>query len=341
VKANRQQLERALKSPADTRFFLFHGPDEAGSRGLVRAVAAAIGAEAERIELSGGDLRADPARLSDEAASISLFGGARYIVVEPAGDEVLAAVEALIELPTAGNPVVLIAGALKPASKLLKLALAEASAIAFASYVPEGRDADRLVMDLARAEGLVVRPDLARRIGDACAGNRALIEQELRKLALFADASPEGPKPLEEEAWELVGAASEEGDLSRLVDSVGSGNAELLDAELLRLRSEGIEGIPLIRAVLRRMYLLTRLRAEVEAGNGVGAVMASPAARSIFWKEKDAVAVQLGRWRSGLLVKSVGRLLEAERQVKAPGGLGPIAVDEELFAICRQAARLR
>jgi len=341
VKANRPQLDRALKSPAETRFFLFHGPDEAGSRALVKALAAAIGAEAERIDLSGADLRGDPARLSDEAASISLFGGARYVVVEPAGDEILLALEALVEAPTAGNPVALVAGALRPTSKLLKLALAAPNAIAFASYVPEGRDADRLVADLARAEGLIVRPDLARRIAESCAGNRALIEQELKKLALYADASPDAPRPVDRDAFDAIGAAAEEGDLSRMVDSVGSGDAALLQAELMRLRSEGVEGIPLIRALLRRMSLLTRLRAEVEAGNSVAAVMASPAAKSIFWKEKDTIAAQLGRWRSDLLAKSLSRLLEAERQVKAPGGLGPIAVDEELFAICRQAARLR
>jgi DNA polymerase-3 subunit delta len=88
------------------------------------------------------------------------------------------------------------------------------------------------------------------------------------------------------------------------------------------------------------MTLLARLRAEVDRGNSVDAVMASQG-KSLFWKEKPVIAQQLSRWRSELLAKSVGRLLEAERQVKAPGGLGPAAVDEELFAICRQAARLR
>src|SRR3546814_3063470 len=90
-----------------------------------------MGAEAERIELGGAELKADPARLADEAASISLFGGARYIVVEASGDEVLAAVEALIEAPTAGNPVAIVAGALRPSTTLLKLAIAEKSALAF------------------------------------------------------------------------------------------------------------------------------------------------------------------------------------------------------------------
>jgi DNA polymerase-3 subunit delta len=63
--------------------------------------------------------------------------------------------------------------------------------------------------------------------------------------------------------------------------------------------------------------------------------------KSLFWKDKDAVAAQLRRWPAALLTKSISRLLEAERQVMAPGALGPTAAHEELFAICRQAARLR
>jgi DNA polymerase-3 subunit delta len=340
VKANRAQAERALRAPADTLFFLLHGPDEAGSRALAGLVGTALGTDAERIELSGAELKNDPARLADEAASISLFGGARYILVEPAGDEVVAALEALIEAPAAGNPVVLVAGGLRPTSRLLKLALAEDRAVAFASYLPEGRELDRMVLDMARELGLIVRPDVASRIAEACGGNRAILALELDKFALYLDAAPERPKPVEHETVEAVGVASEEGDLSRLVDGVGGGDARLVQAELLRLASEGVTGIPLIRAMLRRMILLARLRAEVDRGNSVDAVMASQG-KSLFWKEKPVIAQQLSRWRSELLAKSVGRLLEAERQVKASGGLGPTAVDEELFAICRQAARLR
>jgi DNA polymerase-3 subunit delta len=88
------------------------------------------------------------------------------------------------------------------------------------------------------------------------------------------------------------------------------------------------------------MALLTRLRAEVERGSSVSAVMASQG-KSLFWKEKDNVERQVGRWRADLLAKAMSRLLDAERQVKASGGVGPLAADAELFAICRQAARLR
>ena len=340
MKANRGQIERALDRPGDTRFFLLHGPDEAGSRALAKRLGAALGEGAERIDLGGAELRADPARLADEAAAISMFGDRRWILVEQAGDEIIAAVEALAAAPAAGNPVVILAGALKPASKLLKLALAEASALAFASYVPDAGQADRLVIELARGHGLVPGPGVAARIAEACGGNRALIEQELGKYALHADASPGAPRPLDHEAVDAVGAGADEGDLSRLVQHVADGDAAALEAEIARLRAQGQEGITLVRAVLRRMLLLARLRAEVEQGASVAGVMAS-SGKSLFFKEKESIERQLRRWKAGLVAKAVSRLIEAERQVMVPGGPGIVAADAELFAICRQAARLR
>ncbi len=334
------QLNRALADPGQTRLFLFYGPDEAGSRALMARVAETVGADSERVELTPSELKSDPARLSDEAAAISMFGGSRYVLVEQAGDELLAAVSALLEAPVAGNPVVVLAGELKKSSRLLKLVADSKVAVAFASYVPDGGKADQLVLGQAGAHGLIVQRDVAARIAEACGGHRAVIGQELTKYALFLGASPEAVKPLEHETVDAIGAGADVGDLSRLVDSVAEGDAGVLEAELVRLRSEGIVGISLIRAMLRRMLLLARLRSEVEQGNSPAAVMAS-SGKSLFWKEKDAVARQLGRWRSTLVAKAVARLVEAERQVKASGGIGDNAADAELFAICRQAARLR
>ena len=340
MKANRPQIEKALRAPGDTRFFLFHGPDDSGSRALIKALAAAMGPEAERIDLAAAELKNDPARLADEAASISMFGGARWILVDPAGEEVVPALEALLEAPAAGNPVALVAGGLKPTSKLLKLALAAPGALAFASYAPDGREAGQLVLAMARDEGLILRPDVANRIAAGCAGNRALIAQELAKFALYAGASPDAPKPIDHDVIDALGAAADEGDLSRLVDSAAGGHAAALEAELVRLHAEGLEGISLIRAMLRRMALLARLRAEVEAGAEPGAVMAS-AGKSIFFKEKDGIERQLRRWPAALIAKAMTRLSDAERQVKTAGAVGPVAADAELFAICRVAARLR
>ena len=340
MKAQRAQIERALAAPQpDHRLFLLHGPDESGSRDLAARLAKALGPDAERIDLAGPALKADPARLSDEAAAISLFGGARHIRIDPAGDEIMEAVQALLEAPSTGNPVVAIAGALRKESKLLKLALASPMILAFASYAPEGGDADRLAMTMGREMGLRMPPDVARRLADATSGDRALLARELEKLALFVDAAPDRPAELDGEMLDALGAATDEGDLSRLVDAVLAGRGDAADAELGRLSGEAIEGVPVIRALLRRLLLLAQMRAEAEATSPDAAMASS--GKSLFWKDKAQVSQQLARWSPETLDTAIRRLAAAERQIKASGSIGNVALEEELLAITRAAARMR
>lgn len=338
MKATRPQLDKALRNPAATRLFLLHGPDEAGSQALARGVGAVLGAEAERISLTGSELKADPARLADEAASLSMFGSARWILVSPAGDETLDAVSALLDAPAAGNPVVLVAGALKPSSKLLRLVTSAPNGLAFASYPPDPRDFVRTIGELARARGLTIRPEEARRIGEAAGGNRAVVEQELDKLALYLDAAPGRTAEVDHDVIAAIGAALDEGDTSLLVEHVFGGNERGAATELVRLRSEGSEGITLIRAALRRALLLSRLRAAVEQGERPGAVIESQG-KSLFWKEKAGVERQIAAWDAPALARCLSRLVAAETEVKRSAGIGPLAADAELLAIARAAAR--
>jgi DNA polymerase III subunit delta len=337
VKADRNQVQRALKGPAATRLFLFHGADEAGSRALARRIGEGLGPGAERVVLTGSELRSDPARLADEAASLSMFGSGRYIIVEPVGDESVEAVTALLDAEAAGNPVALVAGTLKATSKLLKLCLSHQRALAFQSYLPEPRDWDRLVTEMARPLGLTARPDVARRIAEAASGNRAVIEQELAKYALYLRADPGRPAQIEFEHVEAIGAAREEGDTYKLIDQLFDGDAGGAAGEIARLRSEGSEGITLIRAALRRALLLAKLRGRVEQGESASGVVASQG-KALFFKDRDGVARQLAQWPAERLERCLSRLLRAEDDVKN-AGIGTIAADAELLAIARQARR--
>ena len=150
---------------------------------------------------------------------MSLFGGARVIWVEPAGEDIADGVEALLEAPAAESPVVAIAGALRKTSALLKLAEASPLALAFASYVPEGQDAERMVIDVGRALRAARSRRRSRRGSPTrCGNDQAIVAQELQKLALYIDASPHAPKELDHDAVDAVGADSAEGDFLRLAD---------------------------------------------------------------------------------------------------------------------------
>jgi len=341
VKPAAAKLVRALDSadPA-IRLYLLYGSDEAGARAYAARLGPALGADVERIDLSGDVLKSDPARLADEAAAISLFGGRRWIRVDPAGDESVAAVTALLEAPAAGNPVAIIAPNLRKDAKLVKLADASDAALVLACYPPEGRELDQLARELARERGLDLWPDVAGRLAKACAGDRAILESELEKLALYLDAAPDRPQQVPAEALDALGAGIDEGDLSRLSGLVFGGDPGGADAEMARLGSEGIEGVPVLRALGRRALLLAQLRAQVAEGDSVDRVMET-GGKAVFFKEREAVRRALSRWNPDTLGTAVGRIAEAERQLKAPGYVGPSAVEEEVLAITRAAARRR
>ncbi|NNM77299.1 DNA polymerase III subunit delta [Sphingomonas sp. ID1715] len=336
MKADKGTIERALAKP-QARCFLLYGPDEAGSRALADRLATTMGSEAERIDLDGSTLAKDPALLADEAASSSLFGGARYIRVRANGDEITDAVEALLEAPQAGNPVAIIAGALKPASKLLKLALASPDALAFASYLPEARDAVPLVIGMAQPLGLKVAPDIARRIFDACAGDRAVIGRELEKLALFLDAAEAAPKPLDAAALEAVGAGEGESSTAALIDAVLTGAIRQATEELVQLSSAGEDGVALLRATLRRLLQLAALRSEADRTSLAAAM--DGAGKSLFWKDKPVVESELRRWTSAELATLVDRMTSAQAQLLASGNAGSVLFSQELLTVARQAQR--
>src|SRR3546814_19262639 len=106
MKAGRAEIARAVDRPDPAlRLLLLHGPDEAGSRALGARFEAALGDGYERIDLAPGDLKADPARLTDEAAATSMFGAAMLIRISGIADDSADDVAALPDAPAAGNPV--------------------------------------------------------------------------------------------------------------------------------------------------------------------------------------------------------------------------------------------
>ena len=62
--------------------------------------------------------------------------------------------------------------------------------------------------------------------------DQAIVAQELQKLALYVDASPQSPKELDHEALDAVGADLHEGDVARLADLALSGELSRLADEL-------------------------------------------------------------------------------------------------------------
>jgi len=338
VKASKASIGRAVDHAAEgIRFYLFHGPDEAQSRGLAARLLESLGAT--KFVVASGAVRADPASLVDEAGAMSLFGGRRLVWIEPATKDIEEGVAALLSSPAIESPVAAIAGALPRSSGLLKLAEASPLAIAFASYLPEGQDAERMVIDLGRRFGLKVSTPVAARLAESAGNDQAIVAQELQKLALYIDASPQMPKELDHAAVDDVAAGSAEGDFQRLADLALSGELGELTDELARLPAGGSEAIPVVRSLQRRLIMLAPLRARVERGERVDAIMTSQG-RSLFWKDKAKVQRMLSKWSAEDLATVAERAGKLERSLMFTPAPDREALGEELLAIARKARSL-
>jgi len=340
VKVKPDQIARALDAPdGKTRLYLLFGPDESGSRALAARLERAMGAGAERIDLDGATLKEDPARLSDEAAALSMFGDKRFVRVT-GGDECTDAVDALLGNEASGDPVVMIAGALKPTSALLKRTLDDPAVLACQSFKPEGSNADELAVALGRTYGLRLPREVAHALAANCLGDRGILEREIEKLALYLDAAPDRPREADPAALEAIGAGLDEVDTGALVDAVMDGRPGDVARELSALAESTVGPIPSLRGIARRIAVLARMRSEVEAGARPANVMAS-AGKSLFFKERDSVGRQLTRWDADRLRKAGTRIFAVEAAMKASGTAGEILAANELIAIARAAERLR
>jgi DNA polymerase III subunit delta len=339
MKAQRGSIRRAVSEPDRAiRFYLFHGPDESGSRALAERLRRAL--DAEKLAVPAPSVKADPALLAAEAGAISLFGGARLVWVEPAGDEIAEGVEALLAAAAVESPVVAIAGALRKTNALLKLAEASPAALAHASYAPEGRDAESLVIAAGRTAGLRIEPAVAARLAAACKADQAILGHELAKFALFLDASPERPRDLTHEVVDLLGADSGEGNMMRLGDLALAGDANGLFDELDRVALTNSQAIPVVRALQRRLLQLAGLRAQIEQGKSVDAVMTSMG-KALFWKEKGLMQKLLSGWSAERLAAMLERTSALEKAILFSDQPPAAALQEELVTIARAAQRRR
>ena len=213
-------------------------------------------------------------------------------------------------------------------------------ALSHVSYVPEGRDLDRLVAELAQSAGLRLSADLAQRLASASGGNQAIAAQELAKFALFLDADPSRPKELDHDTVDAIGADAAESDLMRLGDLALAGKMDELLDELARLPHGGSEAIPILRALQRRLLMLAPLRARIEQGERPDGVMASMG-KALFWKDKALVQRLLSGWSAERLAEAASRVAALERQVMLSPVDDEAALGETLVTLARAAGRGR
>jgi DNA polymerase-3 subunit delta len=337
VKLPAGRVDGFLRRPdPEIRAVLLYGPDA----GLVRERGDALGRTVApdshdpfRVaDLTGAVLSADPARLYDEAAQISLMGGQRLVRVREVGDAQSAIFGRFLAAPPAAGLVVVEAGDLPGRAALRRLFEDGSHSVAIGCYPDGARDLAEVIRETLAAHGITVTRDALEFLTAHLGSDRLLTRAELEKLALYAGDG--GRVELADAQTSIADSAAL--SLDDAVLASAEGDATALDRALSRVFQEGEAPVSVIRATLRHMQRLHALSARIVAGESVeGALRA--ARPPIFFKQQDSFRRQLTRWREPQLRRQLTALAATEAQLKTTGMPGETVCRAALFALAAAA----
>ncbi|WP_026091919.1 DNA polymerase III subunit delta [Porphyrobacter sp. AAP82] len=345
-------LRGAPAGAASCRMFFFCGPDEAGASAAAQRLAAALPDPGERIELTGADLKRDPALLGDEARSASLFGGNRHIWVRASGDDAHDALQILIETGEAGAgeaaPVIIVATSATDKSRTAKLLEKRKDALVAMFHPPDLSAVAQAVRQMADAAGLRLGGDLAERIARSAGLDVRLAQSEVDKLALYVGADPQAPRAATPEDHAAIGAATEEDGFAPLVNAVLGGETGKIAGEVRRMRELGLNPVGVALALERRAAQLAQIAAYLGPRGAFEQIDKGAEMRlGIFFREKRDIQNQFKRWlqpaargsRETRLDRLIPRLTALHRSLIANSQAAELLLAQELAEIGRFAAK--
>jgi DNA polymerase-3 subunit delta len=337
VKLAAGRVEGFLRRPVpEIRAVLLYGPDA----GLVRERAEALGRliapdphDPFRVaDLTGLVLAADPARLYDEAAQISLLGGQRLVRVREIGDAQSTVVGRFLANPPADGLVVVEAGDLPGRSTLRRVFDDAPCGVAIGCYPDGDRDLAEVIRETLGAHNITASRDAIEFLVTHLGGDRLLTRAELEKLALYVGDG--GRVKLDDARLSIADSAAL--SLDDAVLAAAEGNAASLDRSLSRVFQEGESPVSVIRATQRHLQRLHALSARLAAGEPVDSALRA-ARPPIFFKQQDSFRRQLALWREPQLRRQLDALTAAEAQIKTTGMPAETACRAALLALAQEA----
>ncbi len=337
------QVERFIKAPnPKTPVVLVYGPDEGLVRERVDALIKTVLDDPKdpfRLsDLAADQVKSDPGLLVDEARSLCLMGGRRFVRVRQAGDALRAACKNLLALDAIDALVVIEGGDLGGGSSLRKMIEQASNGAALPCYRDEGRDLASLIESLLAERGLRVDREARAYLIEHLGGDRAVTRAELDKLALFVGPDAGSTEIGLDVVAEVVGDSAAVG-LDDLAHATTLGKEAHMQRCLDRLLGEGQAPVRLIRTLINHVTRLRRLALLMERGDSVDRAI-SQARPPIHFRRKADVKAALRCWSGRHLGAAQAKLVETEIACKTTGRPDVLLCREAFFSICHDGGKL-
>src|ERR1700761_8780286 len=328
------------KPPKDLAIALVYGPDaglvQERAEKLLKSVVPDLTDPFNVSDLSEAVLLADPARLADEAAAISMMGGRRVVRVRGAGNDLAELFESFLDDPKGDALVVIEAGDLAKTAALRKVFDGHKTAAAIQCYPDSVRDLGDVVRDALRAEGLTIAPDALEDAVARLGNDRGVTRREIEKLLLYMH----GQKQVTLEDVRAVMGDEAEARSESACDAAGSGDLSKLDRELERLWVSDTQPAQVLRSAMGHFQKLLQARESASRGQSIDDVM-KRLRPPVHFSRTTAFKNQASRWNGDKLGDALDMLLEAEVLSRTTGVPAEAATGRALMNIAAMARSAR
>lgn len=321
MKISGASVRRFLDKPdKQVRAVLLYGPNESFVHEAAQKLAAlAMGKSDDPYavtKLGDSEIKSDSARLADALAAQSLLGGPTIVWARIDGKAADAAIVDVLDGIERGEPggyFIVEAGDLGSTAELVKKFTAAKSGAAIAFYEETEAERAQFARALAKERGIDFEPGAEQTFLAALPADRGPARQEIEKLALYAHGL--GRKVSTEDLDALM-ASEAESALDAASLAAAQGRAAQAVEALARI--DALSGVSALRALLRRLHQLRDARAMIDGGASPADAIAK-LRPPVFWKERDAVALQARLWTAKKLNAAYDVLWTAELRSKTAG----------------------
>jgi DNA polymerase-3 subunit delta len=340
VKVNARNAEGFARNPSPgVHAVLIYGPDFGLVQERAVTILASTGVELNdpfsAVTLRGDAIAREPARLLDEATSISFQGGTRIVRVQGATDTICDSVAPLFERSIENVLIVLEAGELGPRSRLRRLFEATEYGAALACYLDDDFERERVLEGYIRDEGKSVEKSALSYLASHLSGDRALARREVEKLLLYT--LKDSNEVTLQQSTDCVGDEAEH-VLEDIAMAVCSGNTVDVSRAYERCMATGQPEISVLRSLARHLLRLHIVSSARDGGIKLEDAL-SALRPPVFFKEKAVFVGQTMKWTTVRLQRALDIVLSAERSCKKTHAPGHLICERTLLQITNAAGR--
>ncbi|WP_336278648.1 DNA polymerase III subunit delta [Bartonella sp. CB175] len=289
------------------------------------------------VRLDAAEIDKDPARLDNEARTLSLFGGDRLIWISNGANQknFLTALKSLIKEPVDTSIILIEAGDLKKGTGLRNVVEKAPIAMALPCFADDIRSLDTLINETLSDFNITISSDARKWLLHNLGGDHLVSRRELEKLCLYVlgktHISLEDVKTVVSD----VSALSQD----EVIDAILLGDVASFEAHFSRHAEMQSSHFFILNTAQRHFQQLQLLRYQVDVEGKSAFTVVSQAQPPIFFQRKKIVERALGYWGVEQISYAMERIQRAVLDSRKNPLLGEAIIRQALLGLAIVARR--